>query len=114
MLEGTLNRNCKNYFKSLGPCCKDIPKHQGSFTTQRGVSDHLICYKGRFIAIELKVGTNKPTDLQSNFGKEIEAAGGIFAVCWFLEEVKEVIRKVDEEIDLPVYDEWEGFRHKEE
>ena len=41
-----------------------------------GTPDFLICYKGRFIAIEAKAGKGKPTALQLVRLKEIDKAGG--------------------------------------
>jgi len=45
-----------------------------------GVPDFLICIKGRFIAVEAKAGTNKPTALQVSNMKRIEDAGGLAIV----------------------------------
>jgi hypothetical protein len=42
-----------------------------------GIPDILCCYKGRFIAIECKTGSNKPTRLQQAHLSEIELQGGI-------------------------------------
>jgi Holliday junction resolvase len=41
-----------------------------------GVPDIIVCFKGRFIGIECKAGSNKPTALQENELKKIRAAGG--------------------------------------
>lgn len=100
MLESSLSNQCKKYFASLGSKCVAIKKHQSGYSGRRGISDWLICYKGRFIAIELKVGNNTATDLQKEFLDEVRAAGGYAAVCYFLDEVKEVIRKIDEKDKL--------------
>lgn len=45
-----------------------------------GVPDFLICIKGRFVAVEAKAGTNKPTALQVSNMKRIEDAGGLSIV----------------------------------
>lgn len=45
-----------------------------------GVSDFLVCCRGVFIAVEAKAGTNKPTELQLAFLREIDAAGGVALV----------------------------------
>ena len=45
-----------------------------------GTPDFLICYKGRFIAIEAKAGKGKPTALQLVRLKEIDKAGGVAIV----------------------------------
>lgn len=45
-----------------------------------GVPDIVVCHKGRFIGIECKAGTNKPTKLQQKNLADIAAAGGISLV----------------------------------
>lgn len=45
-----------------------------------GVPDILVCFKGRFISIECKAGSNKPTALQEAEMRKIEGAGGITLV----------------------------------
>lgn len=42
----------------------------------RGMPDILICYKGHFIAIELKVGNNKADPLQEYDLEMVRVAGG--------------------------------------
>lgn len=42
-----------------------------------GTADILFCYRGRFGAIEVKVGTNKPKENQIEFLKRIKKNGGI-------------------------------------
>lgn len=41
-----------------------------------GVPDIVACHNGRFIGIECKSGTNKPTKLQEKNLRDIAAAGG--------------------------------------
>jgi penicillin-binding protein-related factor A (putative recombinase) len=56
------------------------PKYQKYFfpyQTQKGVSDIIVCYKGRFVAIEVKSPSRKPTPDQIQFLKEVEKAGGL-------------------------------------
>jgi len=42
-----------------------------------GVPDIICCAKGKFIAIECKAGTNKPTALQEKEMADIRKAGGV-------------------------------------
>jgi hypothetical protein len=42
-----------------------------------GVPDFLICFQGRFIAVEAKAGKGKPTLLQLKHLKQIHEAGGL-------------------------------------
>lgn len=45
-----------------------------------GVPDIIVCHRGRFIAIECKAGTNKPTKLQQKNIDDIIANGGVALV----------------------------------
>lgn len=45
-----------------------------------GVPDFLVCHHGRFIGIETKAGSNKPTALQLFNMERIELAGGTAVV----------------------------------
>ena len=42
-----------------------------------GVPDFLVCYRGRFVAIECKAGNNLPTALQAANLVEIKKVGGV-------------------------------------
>lgn len=42
-----------------------------------GIPDFICCRAGRLLAIETKVGSKKPTELQKTRMQEIRAAGGI-------------------------------------
>jgi hypothetical protein len=45
-----------------------------------GVPDIIVCYRGKFIAIECKAGKNKPTALQNREMQYIGDAGGVVCV----------------------------------
>ena len=45
-----------------------------------GVPDILVCYQGRFIAIECKAGKGRVTALQQSNLESIEKAGGVALV----------------------------------
>ena len=49
----------------------------GAMYTRSGVPDLLVCYKGQFIAIEVKGDQGTISDLQREEMAKIEAAGGI-------------------------------------
>ena len=58
-----------------------------------GIPDLIICLDGLFYAIELKVGSNKPTPIQEVVIRKIQGAGGRAAVCRSLDEVKQFLRE---------------------
>ena len=45
-----------------------------------GVPDVIACHNGRFIGIECKAGSNKPTPLQEKNLSDIQTAGGVALV----------------------------------
>ena len=64
---------------------KYIPTHQS------GVSDLLVCLKGRFIAIEVKRPNGRLTENQKAFLKQIEKSNGVALVATSVEDVKEAL-----------------------
>lgn len=58
-----------------------------------GIPDLLICWKGGFYAVELKVGFNQATLIQEYVMREIRRAGGRAAVCRSVEDVKRFFEK---------------------
>ena len=48
-----------------------------------GVSDVLACHRGRFIAVEIKVGRDTQRENQRHFQAAIEAQGGIYVLARF-------------------------------
>ena len=59
-----------------------------------GVPDVIACYKGRFIGIECKAGTNKPTALQQKNLTDIKLADGI-ALVVNEENIEEVCQTLE-------------------
>ena len=59
-----------------------IRKLDGSYIPprQKGIADILACYKGKFIAIEVKSAGKKPTEEQNKFLYEVLEAHG--RSCW--------------------------------
>ena len=94
MTEKNLQKRVMKYLKSI-PDCFTTTITPGPYG-KRGISDLLICYKGRFIAIELKVKGNKPTALQTAYLDNVEGAGGEAYVCFCLDEVKEIFETREE------------------
>jgi len=45
---------------------------------EAGTSDIIACYRGQYLAIEVKYGAEKPSEKQLAFGARVEAAGGWF------------------------------------
>ena len=58
-------------------------KARGVYRTapKKGVSDILACYRGRLVAVEVKVGRDRLSPEQDGFLKNIRHAGGIAFVA---------------------------------
>lgn len=63
-------------------------------SNKKGVPDILACSpKGRFVAIEVKYGSNKASKLQDYNIEQIKARNGFGIVCWDLETLIINLRK---------------------
>lgn len=59
-----------------------VVKYFGCGFSQAGVPDLLCCYKGRFIALEIKSEKGHPSDLQLFNVRKINEAGGMALVLY--------------------------------
>ncbi len=87
--ESDLVRKISEYLKTI-PNLFFWKEHGGIYGTA-GIPDIIVCYKGRFIAFECKVGNNKPTVLQDVTIKQILKAGGTAVVVRTVDEVRKII-----------------------
>lgn len=55
-----------------------------------GLPDILGCWKGRFIGIEVKTLTGKPTQIQLHILEQISKAGGYAGIARNVEEALEI------------------------
>lgn len=63
----------------------------------KGTSDIIACYQGRYLAIEVKFDDGKPSEEQIEFGKTVNKAGGIFLLAYNLEDVDGELDILDRE-----------------
>ncbi len=89
MNEATLIQKIRRYLATV-PECFFWKEHGGQYGTA-GIPDIIVCHKGRFIALEAKVGKNTPTKLQAATIDKIRQAGGIATVVHSVDEVKRVL-----------------------
>lgn len=94
--ETTLQENIQKYIESIGGY---VNKNHGSMISEPGIADLTICYKGLYIAMEVKVNDNKPTKAQGIHCRRVLKAGGISIVVWSLEEVKRLFVYIDTILD---------------
>lgn len=91
MKEKAIEKKIKEYLKTIdGLFFWKV--FSGMYCTA-GIPDIICCYKGRFIAFEVKAPDGKPTALQEATIKRIRKAGGVAEVVRSVEEAKEIITK---------------------
>lgn len=90
-LEKKIENKIKAHLKSIGAY---VIKHHGNKFSQVGVPDLLVCYKGRFIGIEVKTPDGKPTALQLHNIEEIQKSGGVAFIADNLEIVKKKLEGI--------------------
>ena len=73
MKEAQFSREVTQYLESKGAI---VNNQTGSMFSKVGVSDLLVCYKGFFIALELKVGSYQPDPLQISYLQKVREVGG--------------------------------------
>ena len=78
-------------------------RHEGAYivktivTNRNGVPDILACFKGKFIAFEVKQPGKKATELQQYNINEIQKAGGSAYCVHSLDEVKVIIENIQKD-----------------
>ena len=93
MNEAALIQKIRKYLVTV-PDCFFWKEHGGQYGTA-GIPDIIVCYRGRFVAMEAKVGNNQPTKLQAATIDKIRQAGGTAAVVRSVENARQVIEGLE-------------------
>ena len=96
MLEKDITNKILKYLKVLDKCyC--FKEHGGSYGST-GIPDIICCYKGRFLAFEVKTQKGRTTALQEVNIRKINEAEGIAVVVRSVDDVKNVMKEMEERI----------------
>lgn len=82
--EQTIKKQIKDYITRIGGFWSTV---QGGPFSKPGDPDLICCINGRYVGIEVKTPTGRPTELQLQRGREIEQAGGIWILARSLDDV---------------------------
>ena len=95
MRESEIQRKMLLYLKGVPNLY--VVNFVGSAVTAKGTPDILCCYKGKFIALEVKTPDkkNNVSDLQEHNINEIIKNGGLAYVVWELNQVKKIIEGLE-------------------
>lgn len=76
-----------------------VNKNWGNMTSEPGIADLTACYRGLYLALEVKVGDNEPTPAQGIHARNVRKANGITAAVWSKEEVEKMLDAIDCNVD---------------
>lgn len=108
MLEKDIVTAIMRYLKTV-PMCFAWKEHGGMYGTA-GIPDIICCYRGRFVAFEVKVPSGKLTKIQEITITKIKAAKGEAYKVTSVEEVKSIL----DSLEVPAYDDsLDIFRQKD-
>jgi len=91
MKESSIQKKIIAYLKSKR--CYSI---KTILTNRSGCPDVISCYKGLFIALEVKNEKGRVSELQKYHIEEIKKAGGVAAIVRSVKDVKEIFKAIDE------------------
>lgn len=89
--EKKLQDKCIEYLKSKGIYYLNL---YGDGFSGKGKPDLLTCINGRFVAFELKAGSNGLQDDQKIHKARIERSGGLHYAPYTLEEFKNIVEEL--------------------
>lgn len=92
MKESAIQAKILNYLNRL-PECKVVNNH-GNAYQGAGRPDIFACYRGRFLALEVKNETGQPTKLQLHELAKWKAAGAITGIVRSVDDVEKLIEGV--------------------
>lgn len=87
--ESNIVKKIMRYLRSV-PGCFCWKEHGGMYGTA-GIPDIICCFRGKFLAFEVKTQTGKTTPLQEATIQKINSCAGMAAVVRSVDDVKEVI-----------------------
>lgn len=92
MKESDIVRAILKYLKTVSDCFA-WKEHGGMYGTA-GIPDIICCYRGKFVAFEVKTETGKTTALQEAVINKIRKCGGKAVVVRSVEDVKVVLEEM--------------------
>ena len=94
--EAAIQAEILRYLRSLGTLCWVI---KAAICNERGVPDLLCCYRGRFVAFEVKTGKGRISGPQRVQLDRIRTARGRAVVVRSRGDVQKIIKQLDQEDD---------------
>lgn len=90
--ETSLQERIQKYIEKRGGY---VNKNWGNMISRKGIADLTCCYKGYYIALEVKVDNNEPSLAQGIHCRKVRHSDGITAIVRTIEEVDFILNKID-------------------
>ncbi len=94
--EKSIQNAILRYLLSLQECY--VCKVHGTSYGRAGTPDLLVCYRGRFLALEVKRPGEKLTEIQTHELLKWDRAGAFARVVYSVEDVELVLKQVDDAV----------------
>jgi VRR-NUC domain len=91
--ERRIVRKIQAYLEEQG--ARPFKIHGDDSYQEAGIPDLLVCYRGRFIGLEVKQPGGVASPLQKKVLHEIERSGGIAAIVDSVDQVRGLLAKLD-------------------
>ena len=91
-LEGKIQSKILKKLKAAG-----IYARKNIINNKKGIPDIIVCYRGKYVALEVKRPGKEPTDLQLWNIKAIRKSGGVAEIVYGWEDVVTVLNEVTDE-----------------
>ena len=89
--EAQLKTEIRRYLESIGAFWSNV---QGGPGSKPGDPDMIVCFKGRYVALEAKSPTGLLSPIQTARRNEIRDAGGIYEVVRTIDDVKKIMETI--------------------
>ena len=90
--ESAIQRKIRSLLESWGAV---VFKQAAGIYSTTGAPDLVACFKGRFLAIEVKKPGKEATRIQLHRQTQIRKSGGICEICDSAEQVDRILRAID-------------------
>ena len=91
MLESKIQSKILKNLKELG-----VYAHKNITTNKKGVPDIIVCFKGKYLALEVKRPGGKTTELQDYNIVKIKQSGGVAEVVYSWEDVYYILKRMED------------------
>lgn len=96
--EARLQRRIQSALRARGAF---VFKVHGSTHMMSGLPDLIVCWRGQFIGMEVKMPGNGPSEVQKLRAREIRAADGFCFLVYSDEDALKALKVVEKSIDPP-------------